>query len=263
MIGRERELDLLLEGLDALPSGRGRLFLLAGEPGIGKTRLADELCKRATERGAHCAWGAAWDGGGAPAYWPWIQALRALRVHFGEPDTRLRRDLGPLWDEGAGEDDEHGRDPEMVRFRRFDALRAVLASASARAPVVLVLDDLHAADRGSLLALQFLARALRQCPVLVLGTHRDAEARLDPAVGEILSRIAREGTSIALRRLDEPHVAHLMGDLDHVTPELVASVYEASGGNPLFVEEVVRWVRMGGHTREVPDGVRAIIDDRV
>lgn len=68
MIGRERELELLLEGLDALPSGRGRLFLLTGEPGIGKTRLADELSKRATERAAHCVWGAAWDGGGAPAY---------------------------------------------------------------------------------------------------------------------------------------------------------------------------------------------------
>jgi predicted ATPase len=88
MIGRERELELLLEGLDALPSGRGRLFLLTGEPGIGKTRRADELSKRATERAAHCVWGAAWDGGEAPAYWPWIQALRALRVHFGQPDAR-------------------------------------------------------------------------------------------------------------------------------------------------------------------------------
>jgi hypothetical protein len=263
MIGRERELELLLTGLDGLRSGRGRLFLLTGEPGIGKTRLADELCERAAARSAHCAWGAAWDGGGAPAYWPWIQALRALRAHFGDPDTRLQRDLGPLWGEGAGDDDEHARDPEMVRFRRFDALRAVLASASSNAPVVLVLDDLHAADRGSLLALQFLARALRECPVLIVGTHRDAEARLDRAVGEMLARVAREGTTIALRRLDEPHVAELMGDLDHITPELIAAVHETSGGNPLFVEEVVRWVRMGGDTREVPDGVRAIIDDRI
>ena len=59
MLGRERELELLLEGLDGLAAGRGRLFLLTGEPGIGKTRLADELCARASARGAVCAWGAA------------------------------------------------------------------------------------------------------------------------------------------------------------------------------------------------------------
>ncbi len=263
MLGRERELEQLTGGLGVLAAGRGRLYLLTGEAGIGKTRLADELCQRATARGARCAWGAAWDGGGAPAYWPWIQVLRSLRAHLPAPDARLRRDLGSLWDEDLSDPDVDARDPDMLRFRRFDALRAVLSAASAGAPLVLVLDDLHAADTSSLLALQFCARALRDCPVLIVGTHRDAEARLDQAVGGLLARVAREGHTLALGRLDAPDVASLMGDLDHVTPELVAAVHETSGGNPLFVEEVVRWVRMGGHPREVPDGVRAIIDDRV
>src|SRR5687767_1671503 len=137
MLGRERELAQLLDGLDSLASGRGCLTLVTGEPGIGKTRLADELCSRARERGARCVWGAAWDGGGAPAYWPWIQVLRALRAELGAPDARLVRDLGPLADEVSGDDDG---DPEVVRFRRFDALRAVLAAASANAPLVVVLD---------------------------------------------------------------------------------------------------------------------------
>ena len=132
LVGRERE---LAELLSALRAGRGGLFLIGGEPGIGKTRLADELADRARGLGATVAWGSAWDDGGAPAYWPWIQVLRALRAVAPAPDERLRRDLGPLWDPDVAAGDG---DPELLRFRRFDALRAVLAAAAARAPLVVV-----------------------------------------------------------------------------------------------------------------------------
>jgi len=86
------------------------------------------------------AFGAGWDGGGAPSCWPWIEALRAIRPEIGEPDERLKRDLGPLW-EGASPGDDTP-DPELNRFRRLDALRAVLLAASARRPWLLVLDGL-------------------------------------------------------------------------------------------------------------------------
>src|SRR5262249_9609843 len=93
-VGRERELSELTAALEGLDAGRGSLFLLAGEPGIGKTRLADELAVRASARGATVAWGAAWDGGGAPLLWPWIQVLRSLAPGLPSPGEHLRRDLG-------------------------------------------------------------------------------------------------------------------------------------------------------------------------
>jgi hypothetical protein len=97
-VGRDRELGELLAGLDHALAGRGRLFLIGGEPGIGKSRLAGELVNRARARGARVLIGRCWEAGGAPAYWPWVQALRSY-VRDSEP-LRLRAELGagaPTW----------------------------------------------------------------------------------------------------------------------------------------------------------------------
>jgi tetratricopeptide (TPR) repeat protein len=265
LVGRDHELEILLSGLEGLKAGRGSFFLLSGEPGIGKTRLSDELAARAADWGAKVAWGAAWDGGGAPAFWPWIQAVRALRSELREPDERLRRDLGPLWDDAddATENNPGAHDLDLLRFRRFDALRALLQAAAAQRPLVLVLEDLHAADRTSLLALQFVARALRALPVLLLGTHRDAEARLDPELGERIARIARDATTLHLSRLGREQVATLLAGFEPVTPRLVDEVYGASGGNPLFVEEMLRVVRSAGYARAIPEGASAVLRERL
>src|SRR5919201_902741 len=91
-VGRERELAELSAGLDDALAGRGRLFLLVGEPGIGKSRLADEFASRAKQRGANVLWGRCWEAGGASAYWPWVQALRSL-VRAKDPEA-LRMLLG-------------------------------------------------------------------------------------------------------------------------------------------------------------------------
>jgi hypothetical protein len=92
-VGRERELALLLDGLDDAVSARGGLCLLAGEPGIGKSRLAGELAERARDRGLRPLWGRCWEAGGAPAYWPWVQIMRSyLR---GEDGEAIRRQMGP------------------------------------------------------------------------------------------------------------------------------------------------------------------------
>jgi predicted ATPase len=82
LLGREQEMSELLAGLQDALSGSGRLFLIGGEPGIGKSSLADELAARARARGATVLWGRCWEAGGAPAYWPWVQCLRSyLRRH--------------------------------------------------------------------------------------------------------------------------------------------------------------------------------------
>jgi predicted ATPase len=151
-VGRERELDVLTAGLDDALEGRGRLFLVSGEPGIGKSRLADELTERARARAARVLLGRCWEAGGAPAYWPWVQSLRsyirdldaeALRSQLG----RGAADLAKLVPE-AGEvlsppSSPTDVDPETARFRLFEAVAEFLRNGGEARPLVLVLDDLH------------------------------------------------------------------------------------------------------------------------
>jgi hypothetical protein len=259
-VGRVPELEALVGAFGSVRRGRGSLFLVSGEPGIGKTRLAEEVARLAESEGMTVVWGSAWDGGGAPTYWPWIQILRALRGVVPEPGDALQRDLGPLWTDSVEAREE---DAEAREFRRYDALRAVLAAAADRAPLVVVLDDLHAADRGTLAALHFLSRGIRAVPMLVVGTHRDAEARLRPEIGGLLERVAREGTRLLLRRLAREDVAKLTEDLEPVPPESVDRIYETSGGNPFFAKEVLRLVRSGAGAKRIPDAVRAVVAERL
>src|SRR5262245_50563692 len=185
LVGRDGELAELLAGLDDAACGSGRLFLLAGDPGIGKSRLAGEAAARARVRGVKVVWGRCWEAGGAPAYWPWVQALRAvvrgvggeeLRSQLGagapfvaqlvaERDLRWRLGPGaPFVAKGGREVAERLRDDrppppieaERARFCLFDAVAAFLRSAGAGQPLMVVLDDLHAADASSILLLRFV-----------------------------------------------------------------------------------------------------------
>ncbi|HEX6274463.1 MAG TPA: AAA family ATPase [Polyangiaceae bacterium] len=259
-MGRAPELAHLVEGLASARAGRGCLFLLSGEPGIGKTRLAEEVSRQAEAQNAHVVWGSAWDGGGAPAYWPWIQIVRGLRPILPELGEALRRDLGPLWGDEVEATDEEA---EARQFRRCDALRAVISIAAQSAPLVLVLDDLHAADRGTLTALLFLSRGVRTLPLLVIGTHREAEARKRPEIGALIDRIGRDGSRLGLRRLRREDVAELTRELEPLAPSVVDRVYETSGGNPFFAKEVLRLVRTGAGSKRIPDAVRTLVTERL
>jgi DNA-binding SARP family transcriptional activator len=167
IVGREDELDVLAAGLEDALAGRGRLFVVVGPPGSGKTRLGDEIASRAKARGATILWGRAWDGGGAPPYWPWRQAVNDLP----QPD---------------GDGDEE-------RFRFFEAVTELLRAEAALSPVMLVLDDLQAADEGSLLLLQFVASEVAEMPVLIVGLAREDAARLDE-LGRVATRTLQLGS---------------------------------------------------------------------
>ncbi len=200
-IGRHPEMALMTTALNDVLSGRGRLIMLVGEPGIGKTRTAQELASRANAEGAHVLWGWCYDQEGAPAYWPWVQAIRYY-VQQREPDI-LRLEMGP----GAADIAEivpeisqklrglirpPPLDAEESRFRLFDSTVNFLKTAANDRPLVLVLDDLHWADRPSLLLLEFLVRQIAESRILIIGCYRDTELTRHHPLPETLAKLSRE-----------------------------------------------------------------------
>jgi class 3 adenylate cyclase len=284
-VGRERELDDLREGLEEALGGRGRLLLLVGEPGIGKTRTAEELATYARVRGAKVHWGRSHEGEGAPAYWPWTQAIRSY-VREADP-VALAWELGqgagdvaqlvPEIRERLGEVPEPAAlEPEEARFRLFDSVASFLAAASSSRPLVLVLDDLHWSDEPSLLLLKFVARQLADSGLLLVGTYRDVElGRHHPLARTLAELAAIQGSRrVTLRGLDTQAVERFIEMTAGVEPppDLAGAVHEQTEGNPFFVTEVVRLlvsegrleaVAAGGWELAIPQGVREVVGRRL
>lgn len=290
-VGRERELAELVAGLDDAFAGYGRLFLLAGEPGIGKSRLAEELIADARGRGAHVLVGRCWEEGGAPAYWPWVQSLRGyphesdgaalgLQAGAGGMDLaqivpelcRLFPELCRLFPDLP---DPPAPDSEGARFRLFDATAQFLRSASKQRPIVLVLDDLHAADAPSLLLLQFIARELSSTRVLLLGAYRDVDPLPGQPLNEMLAEVVREPATrrLSLGGLSEREVVEYV-ELTAAaigSSALARALHQETHGNPLFVGEIVRLISVegvscgftaSGHL-VIPQSVRDVIARRL
>ncbi len=285
-VGRSPELRELLAMFEDAVVGRGGLVLLSGEPGIGKTRLADELCARAARRGASALWGRCWEAGGAPAYWPWIQALRA-HVRSQEAE-RLATELGPeasplvhLLPELRAllPDLEPAALPEGegARFHLFDAATSFLRRVARARPLVLVLDDLHAADESSLLLLQFLSGELGDMRALVIATYRDVEPDRNQPLAAMALELGREPLAVRLplRGLAEAEVSRFVELTAGVLPppSVTTAIHRETEGNPLFVGEIVRLLAAEGRldrpTDEasfrvsVPSGVREVIGRRL
>lgn len=290
LVGRGRELAQLDTALEDALAGRGGLVLLTGEPGIGKTALAREFVEHAATRGAAWAWGSCWDGGGAPAYWPWVQVGRVLSRSADR--ARLRDALGagapwiasllPELGETLGDPARPSElDSDQARFRLFDALATLLATAAEQQPLVIVLDDLHWADASSLLALEFVARALPDVPLLAIAAYRHAEAHARPELSAPLGGLARAGTRLPLEGLARDEVGELAavrarglggGEHEEISPQLVRAVHDASAGNPFFVDELVQLLASQGRLHDaraaaeplpLPDGVRDAIRRRL
>ena len=139
-VGRQREMDQLKAALEDVLGGKGRLMTIVGEPGIGKTRTSEELATYAGLRGAQVLWGRCYEGGGAPPYWPWVQAIRS---YVREIDAdELRRQMGSsasvvaeIVTDVKDRLPELGPppqldDPDSARFRLFDSITSFLKSAS-------------------------------------------------------------------------------------------------------------------------------------
>jgi tetratricopeptide (TPR) repeat protein len=285
-VGRERELRELEAGLEDALSGRGRLFLIGGEPGIGKSRLADELATLAKERGARVLWGRCWEAGGAPAYWPWVQSIRSYMRNC-DPDTLVAQlgggasDLAQVFPELreiiTGLSAPPSLDPEGARFRLFDSTSRFLINASKVQPLVFVLDDLHAADAPSLVLLRFLAGELADAHILIVGAYRDEELERDHALTETLAELGREQVTrnIRLLGLSQPDVAQFIDATAGIAPpeSLVVAVHNETEGNPLFVVEVIGFLASEGQLRAsvgspptrvaIPPRIREVIGRRL
>lgn len=238
IIGRDEEVAQLRRATHAARAGRGGVWLLAGEPGIGKSRLAEESERLAQEAGFACGWGRSWESGGAPAYWPWTQLLRALQPLAAERDLR---DLSePVIASLLRPADQAEGPLTADRFELFDAMAAALIAFGQRQPLWIGLEDLHAADAASLLLLESLCTPLRSARVLVVATLREAGEDSE-AQHAIYRRIARQAHVLPLARLGpEASRALLLEAASTADETFVAAAIEATEGHPLFLLELAR-----------------------
>jgi DNA-binding SARP family transcriptional activator/DNA-binding CsgD family transcriptional regulator len=284
-VGRQRELALLKETLERARAGHGSMVMIGGEPGIGKTRIAEELSELARQRGMIILWGRCYQNSGAPAYWPWIQVLRALFAQYDQDTLRAR--MGP----GASDLSQllpelriwwldlepTALEGEIARFRLFDSMTTFLRALAGERGMLIVLDDLQWADRSSLLMLEFLSRESRDSRLLGVGLYRDIEVTPDHALATTLVEVSRQPVNrhVALTGLDEAEVEHMIAVLSdyEVSAELAGKVTERTSGNPFFVREIVGFLdttRASDASQwdpawhlVIPSGIRELIRQRL
>jgi tetratricopeptide (TPR) repeat protein len=251
-VGRGLELGDLRASLADAIAGHGQLVFLVGEPGIGKTRTAEELATFAAENRVAVLWGRCWEQEGAPAFWPWVQVLRAA----------LGLKKGPALRRAAGEALPHvlhlvpelqSRFPDVPppgdlesargRFQLFDAVAALLKALADSTPLLLILDDVHWADHASLQLSQFLAHEIRSSRMLIVATYRDVDVNHNHPLAHTLIALTSACRCVELRGLSRAEVSTLIkqtASLAALSPEVVADLHERTGGNPFFVQELLR-----------------------
>lgn len=236
-VGRAASLAAAGAKLEEALAGQGSTLWLSGEAGIGKSRTAEEIARRARLRGATILFAHAHETPESPAFWLWTQLMRAYSTSRPEESTRgPLQQVAPLLTGGP-------MPTGGAEFELFDGVARLLKEAAERQPVVLVLDDLHWADEGSLRLLQFVVRELRQSAVLTVATVRDTGLKSEAirrALGDLLRE--RGSVSIPLRglSLDETEKFVEVASGSSPSPELTRTLLERSGGNPLYLQQLLR-----------------------
>lgn len=254
---RPRLADPAERALAAIHDGTGALLLVTGPAGAGKTHAAHHIHDAARAAGLTVCW-AVCGRAGAPPFWPWTQVLRRAVPAATLADHPL---AGRLLDTAA----EAGPTDLRARFELFDDVTAALADAVCERPTVVLLDDLHEADAASLLLLEHVSAVLRSMPLLIVTTVR---TDLRPALPEwdtAWPALVRRADALPVGPLDTTEIAQL---LERATgrsePAVAARIEQRTGGNALFVCELVRLcATSGGDVDALPETVRAVIAARV
>ncbi|MBV9280761.1 MAG: AAA family ATPase, partial [Chloroflexi bacterium] len=285
LVGREKEWGQIMERLEAVMQGTGQLVLLSGEPGIGKTRLAQEVTLKARHWGFLVATGRCYEQEQGVPYYPFLEALvtlyeacsPAVRLEIPRRWPHLSRllpeQIGLLPVVSEGQEDQH------LLFR---AVTGFIEAIAQSIPVALLLDDLHWADDSSLKLLQYLARYTRGHRVFLLGTYRDVEVHRQHPLETALIDLDREQlvTEVVIRRLDQEGTAALLAEImgaKEDLPDLADLVYRRTDGNAFFVQEMLRalvergdlyredghWARRKVLEMEVPKSIRSVIGQRL
>ena len=289
-VGRDAELQQLQQAFDNALSGEGSLAVVVGEPGIGKSSLCAQLATHVALRGGTTLTGHCYEEGSVSLpYLPFVEVLRTY-VQSQEPDA-LRSQLGSGADvlarivveirERLGVNPRPPADPEEDRYHLMQSVASALRNAADVRPLLIVIEDLHNADKGTLDMLTHVARSLSGARLLVVGTYRDVEVHRGHPLSETLTELRRATpmTRIGLRGLDVDQVKQMMGSIavQDVSQELAEALYRQTEGNPLFVQEVVRYlVEEGTFARDdkhatgevsvsirIPEGLRDVIGKRL
>jgi len=287
-VGRQREMQLLCGALDKAQAGSDQIVMLAGDAGIGKTRLCQEFASEAARRAIPTVWGRCFEEPGAPPYWPWIQAIRAMIG--GCDDTRLRSMLGDEAAPIAGIVPEicnqlgdlppsAALEADQRRFQLFHAITQVWQRIATESSLILILDNLHWADPTSLRLLSFLAADLGAHRLMLLGTYRQTELSREHALGELLADLTRYPVyqRLILSGLSRDETAQFLHSASGASPplEVVTEIHNRTEGHPLFLVETVRYLLGemrtgvtfaqddGDVLKAIPDGVREIIGKRL
>jgi DNA-binding SARP family transcriptional activator len=256
LVGRTAELDTLQAWLQAGWRGRGQTILIAGDSGVGKTRLAFEALRATASAGMTTLLGAAYEHEGQLAYQPFVEAFERYLSERRRPPTD--HPITHFKPRGVS-------DPQQEQWALFNATATFLSGVAAHVPAVLLLDDLHAADPASLQLFHYLARQTRAAPVILLATYRSdlADAAATP-FSALLTALYRERLSETLHLSPLPEdavasvVAHTLGSA--AAPDLVRAVYEITEGNPFFVEEMTRALLKSGQVEAQDEQWRLLLN---
>ena len=286
LVAREEELRTVLTMVDAVAGGSGRLVLLAGEPGVGKTRLAQEVTMEVASRGFVVSTGSCYEPQQVVPFYPFLEALAAL---YEAAPSIVRDEVGRRWQYLTRLLPEHFGTQALVhvdsqegRERLFWAVAGFVQVLAESAPAAVLLDDLHWADEASLALFHHLGRQTRGCRVLLLGTYRHLDVGRQHPLEGTLRDLLRDQLmeQLPIRRLGQDGTAALtaavLGEAE-VSEELTELLHRWTEGNPFFVQQLLRalvergdvcrrdgrWTRTAAEELPVPEGVRSVIRQRL
>ena len=272
LLGRKEELRRLRGLLDDAREGHQQVALVSGDAGIGKTTLVAAFAADAAGGGAFVSWGRCWEGGGGPPFWPWVQVLRTCLDHAGEEMLGglggAAADLAQLVPELDGHVPAPAGDSPDTRLRLFESVGRFLSEMAGGAPVVVVLDDVHAADEGSLQLLRYVARRAAAVPLVVVATYRITDVVLSEVHSVAVDALSRVGQTLRLRGLASADVGTLLERAGAgLGSAAVRRVHEATDGNPFLVYEAARLLAAAGPGGQadgvLPSDARALIHQRL